>query len=217
MKYKNDENQKKRIIELHKNVQRILEPIEVDIPFAEHINFPAKSTRNRRDSERFIQLIKAVAFLRQKQKQVKEISGKRCIEADHYDYKIAYSIGLKVISETLDHISDRDRNVLRVCCELSDDLKKNGNTAVMTVKQIHEKASALGLDSEIGKNLYGQLDKLVEYEYLSDESQKFKRKKYYTVIFPYARDESGEIVNIRAPEIKEITTPDQLREKLLTN
>jgi ABC-type dipeptide/oligopeptide/nickel transport system ATPase component len=217
MKYKNDENQKKRIIELHKNVQRILEPIEVDIPFAEHINFPAKSTRNRRDSERFIQLIKAVAFLRQKQKQVKEISGKRCVEADHYDYKIAYSIGLKVISETLDHISDRARNVLRVCCELSDDLKKNGNTAVMTVKQIHEKASALGLDSEIGKNLYGQLDKLVEYEYLSDESQKFKRKKYYTVIFPYARDESGEIVNIRAPEIKEITTPDQLREKLLTN
>ena len=217
LKYKNDEHKKKRIIELHKNVQRVLEPIEVDIPFAEHIKFPAKWTRNRRDSERFIQLIKAVAFLRQKQKQVKEINGKRYIEADDHDYEIAYSIGFKIISETLDHISDRARNVLRVCCELSDDLKKNGNTAVMTVKQIQEKASALGLDSEIGKNLYVQLDKLVEYEYLSDDSPKFQRKRYFTVIFPYARDESGEIINISTPKIKEITTPDQLREKLLTN
>jgi hypothetical protein len=34
---------------------------------------------------------------------------------------------------------------------------------------------------------------------------------------PYARDDKGEIMNIGTPKIREITTPDQLREKLLTN
>jgi ABC-type dipeptide/oligopeptide/nickel transport system ATPase subunit len=217
IKYKNDEDQKKLLIELHKNVQRILEPIEVDIPFAEHIKFPAKSTRNRRDSERFIQLIKAVAFLRQKQKQVKEINGKRFIEADHYDYEIAFMIGLNVIAQTLDQFSERARNVLRVCCELTDDLKKAGQPMVITVRQIQEKAPTLGIEFRNRSDLDKQLKKLVDYEYLSLDQPKFNGKKNYTVIFDYVRDEKGEIMNIGTPEIRDITTPDQLREKLLTN
>ena len=217
IKYRNDEAQKKQIIELHKNVQRVLEPITVDIPFAEHINFPAKSTRNRRDSERFIQLIKAVAFLRQKQKQVKEINGKSYVEADDSDYQVAYTIGIKVIAATLDQISDRARNALRVCCELTDDLKKNGQPTVITAKQIQEKAPTLGLEFDNRQDLNKQLEKLAEHEYLSLDQPKFKGTKYYTVIFHYARDEKGEIMNISTPEIKEITTPDQIREKLLVS
>ena len=188
----------------------------VDIPFAEHIKFPAKSTRNRRDSERFIQLIKAVAFLRQKQKQVKEINGKRCIEADHYDYQIAFMVGLNVIAQTLDQFSERARNVLRVCCELTDDLKKAGQPTVITVRQIQEKAPTLGIEFRNRNDLDKQLKKLVDYEYLSLDQPKFNGKKNYTVIFDYVRDEKGEIINIGTPQIREITTPDQLREKLLT-
>ena len=217
IKFRNDEEQKKRIIELHKNVQRILEPIEINIPFAEHIKFPAKIARNRRDSARFIQLIKAVAFLKTKAKAGSKRIKAQYIEADDYDYQVAYSIGIKIMAATLDQISERARNVLRVCCELTDDLKKNGQPTIITVNQIQEKAPTLGLDFENRQDLYKQLDKLVEYEYLSFEQPKSKGTKYYTVIFRYARDENRELLNIRAPEIKEITTPDQIREKLALN
>ena len=62
---------KQRILELHRNIQRVLEPVEVNNPFGEHLTFPASTSRRQRDIGRFINLFKTVAFLRQMQKQQK--------------------------------------------------------------------------------------------------------------------------------------------------
>lgn len=105
LEYRKSEEEKKRVRELHHNIQRLLEPLQVDIPFAEHLSFPDKTTRNRRDSARFIQLIKTVAFLRQKQKQVKAKDEVQYIEADLHDYEVAYRLGIQVIKSTLAPIS----------------------------------------------------------------------------------------------------------------
>jgi energy-coupling factor transporter ATP-binding protein EcfA2 len=217
LKYKQGESEKKRILNLHHNIQRLLESVEVDIPFADHLNFPAKTTRNRRDSQRFIQLIKAVAFLRQKQKQIKLHDGEKIIEADPYDYEIAYNFGIKVISSTLDQISDRARDVLRVCCELADEMKQASQAPIFTVNRIQEKAPSLGLDFNNRQDLYKQLNKLAEYEYLTLDQPKRNGTKYYSVCFQYARDQFGKLLNISTPEIKEITTPEELKQKLLAN
>jgi ABC-type dipeptide/oligopeptide/nickel transport system ATPase component len=217
MKYCNNDAQKKQTLELHQNIQRILEPFKVNIPFAEHLHFPAKSTRNRRDSERFMQLIKAVAFIRQKQKPVKINDGEKYIEADVYDYEIAFKIGIKVIASTLDQISERARNVLRVCCELTDDLKKGGQQLWFTIKQLREKAPNLGLEFSNIQDLYKQLNALTEHEYLDLNQPQARGKKHYCVSFDYVRDQSGNLLNINTPEIKEITTPDELRQKLPAN
>lgn len=214
IKHRNSENDKIKILNLHHNIQRILEPIDVDIAFAQHLSFPARTTRNRRDSERFMQLIKTVAFLRQKQKEIKYHNDVKYIEADLYDYETAYYYGLPVISATLDQISERSKNVLRVCCSLMDDHIQKGQQLLFTVNQIQEKAPSLGLDLGSRPDLYKQLNALVEYEYLDLNQPKPKGIKYYTVIFNYVRDQGGNIINMETLETKDITTPDSLKNKL---
>ncbi|MCG7852395.1 MAG: hypothetical protein MIO92_07720, partial [Methanosarcinaceae archaeon] len=114
------QEKKTRILDLHHNVQRMLQSVYVSIPFGEDLSFPAKTTRHRRDSDRFINLIKTVAFLRQMQKEKKTINGVECIDADLDDYRIAYDIGMDIIRATLNTISNRAKNALTVCCELND-------------------------------------------------------------------------------------------------
>jgi hypothetical protein len=206
---------KKQILDLHHNVQRLLEQVEVNIPFAEHLSFPAKTSRHRRDSERFINLIKAVAFLRQKQKgEIKTLNGEKYIDAEIDDYKIAYDIGLEVIRATLNTISNRSKNVLRVCCELNDKYLAAKKDPLFSVTEIQETAAKLGLDFRNRTDLYKQLDKLEEYEYLERKQAQKKSTRYYKVCFAYERNDAGEIINIDTPDIKEILTPEQLQEKL---
>ena len=87
-----------RIIEAHHAAQRLLAPRVIVNPFASKLVFPDSLMRSRRDHERFVDLIAAVCFLRQFQKQEKEnrdgATGEtvRYIECDLVDYKIAYAI-----------------------------------------------------------------------------------------------------------------------------
>jgi DNA replication protein DnaC len=205
---------KQRILDLHHNVQRVLDPIEVNIPYAGLLSFPAKTARHRRDSDRFVNLIKAVAFLRQKQKEQETIHGIECISADTEDYRLAYSIGLGVIRETLSPISDRAKHAMMVCCELNDRLMEARKDPWFSVTDIQDTALDLDLDFGNRQDLYKQLDKLEEYEYIERRQGRKNATKYYKVCFPYERNDAGEIVNIDAPDFKEILTPDQLQERL---
>ena len=214
IKNRQNEYVKEKILTLHHNIQRILEPIDVDIPFAEHMTFPSRTTRNRRDSARFIQLIKTVAFLRQKQKPIKNHNGINYIEADLFDYEVAYFYGIEVLSATLDQISDRAKYALVVCCALMDDFRQKGQLGWFTAKQIQEKAPSLGLDFGNRDDLKKQLAILTEYEYLDENQPKPKGTKSYTVIFNYVRNQAGTIINLGTREIKEIITPDMLRQKI---
>ena len=206
---------KRQILDLHHNAQRLLEPMEINIPFAEHLSFPAKTTRHRRDSERFINLIKAVAFLRQKQKgEIKTLDKEKYIDAELTDYKIAYEIGLEVIRATLNTISNRSKDALRVCCDLNDKYVAAKKDPLFSVTEIQETAAKLDLDFRNRTDLYKQLDKLEEYEYLERKQARKNSIRYYKVLFAYERNEAGEIINIDLPDIKEILTPEQLKEKL---
>lgn len=206
---------KKEILDVHHNIQRLLEPVDVNIPFAEHLSFPAKTTRHRRDSERFINLIKAVAFLRQKQKgESKTLDGEKYIDAELTDYKIAYEIGLEVIRATLNTISNRSKGALRVCCDLNDEHLEAKKEPLFSVTEIQEKAQDLGLDFNNRTDLYKQLDKLEEYEYLECHRARKNAKRHYKVLFAYERNEDGGIINIDTPDVKEILTPTQLEERL---
>ena len=216
IEYRQNQQDAQNILNLHQDVQRILEPIEVSVPYAEHLSFPDSTTRNRRDAERFIELIKTVAFLRQKQKGIRVLYGTQYIEADDYDYEVAYSYGIPIISATLDRLTERAKNVLRVCCALMQDNlpQKPGHPPGFTTKQIREKAPSLGLDLNNQSDLYKQLNALAEYEYLDmNQPKPPKGTKYYTVLFQPVKDQWGNIINIDSPQTSFITTPDELRAK----
>lgn len=87
-----------RIIARHHAAQRLLRPLLIVNPFAEHLDFPRSLVRTRRDHERFVDLIACVCFLRQYQKKSnrsRDPKGEREIEyleCDIEDYRIAYAI-----------------------------------------------------------------------------------------------------------------------------
>ncbi len=87
-----------RIIARHHAAQRLLRPLLIVNPFAEHLDFPRAIIRTRRDHERFIDLIACVCFLRQYQKQSRRTSDAESgaeveyVECDTEDYRIAYAI-----------------------------------------------------------------------------------------------------------------------------
>ncbi len=62
-----------RIIKRHHNAQRLLRPLQVINPYAEHLTYPSESLRARRDHKKYLSLIKAIAFIHQYQREIKSI------------------------------------------------------------------------------------------------------------------------------------------------
>ena len=56
------------MVGLHRNAQRLLEPVAVVNPFAEQLTFADTATRTRRDHAKYLGLIRAVTFLHQHQR-----------------------------------------------------------------------------------------------------------------------------------------------------
>ena len=102
----------------HHNAQRLLESVRVVIPFAKDLTFPDRYLRTRRDHERFLSLIEAVAFLHQFQRPKREtvIRGETVsyIEATPEDYEHAYELALKVLWVSLDELSRWGRELIDI-------------------------------------------------------------------------------------------------------
>ena len=194
---KSNKKEKEKIVELQRDVQRCLEKIDVSIPFADKLTFPKNTTRHRRDVNRFLQLVKVVGFLHQKQKFTIENNGNKYIEADLRDYAIAYNYGIPILKNTLNKISQRAKDALVVCCALADE---KGKAVSFTTKEIQEKAPQLGCDFNNRNDLYKQLNVLTEFEYLDYDQTRKGTTKYYTVCFDYVRSEDGTIINASSAE-----------------
>jgi hypothetical protein len=101
-RYRNEETVIPAIVAKHRAAQRLLENVAIVNGFSRHLDFPDTLMRTRRDHERFLDLIAAVCFLRQFQKEAKEENGLRYVSCDIEDYKIAYRIMVDgVLSSTM--------------------------------------------------------------------------------------------------------------------
>jgi DNA primase len=106
----------------HHNMQRLLKSIRVVIPFVHAVNFPADWLRTRRDHQRFLNLIEAVAFLHQHQREVKHTEeGMNYIEATIADYTIAFELAQAVMGESLTEMKPPQREVLEACRRLQEE------------------------------------------------------------------------------------------------
>lgn len=90
----------------HHNAQRLLEPVLVFIPYVEHITFPDRWLRTRRDHERFLCLIEVAAFWHQHQRERGQTEdGSTYVLADLEDYRLAYRLAQDVLATTLHELS----------------------------------------------------------------------------------------------------------------
>lgn len=111
-----DELAKEEVIAKHHAAQRLLEPLVVVNPYAEYLSFPAHSLRARRDHKKYLMLIKAVAFLHQKQRKVKESArgGQtfKYIEVCREDIALANELAKRILSHSLDELTAQARTLL---------------------------------------------------------------------------------------------------------
>lgn len=219
--YLAEQKRREEIKKLHWNIQRLLKPIMVDVPYADLIDFPASQTRHRRDSQRFIELIKGVAFLHQYQKEIKEAGdGIKYIEADHRDYAIAYTLANEVLRATLSELSERAWKVLEVCCYVGYEKMSNANpdvkeeTGGFTRKEIKKKAKELKIDIGDFRNFTKQLESLADAEYLEIlQGGQGKTYRYALRFKDFEVLKNGKI-KIQKPLIENLTTPEELRKKM---
>lgn len=66
------EQEKNDLKKLYQNAQKLLEPVEVKVPYDLAINLPQNWLRTRRDHERFLSLVKVITLLYQYQRPQKD-------------------------------------------------------------------------------------------------------------------------------------------------
>ena len=100
--------------ELLRNVQRVLKPIKVINPFAEHLELPQSVFKPRRTNAHYLQFIEAITFYKQYQRERKydETTGEEYIETTIEDIKEANNLITEVLMRKSDTITGAARNHL---------------------------------------------------------------------------------------------------------
>ena len=108
---------KKRIVALHRNAQRLLRPLLVANPYAEQLTFIDDKTRTRRDHMKYLTLIRAIALLHQYQREVKTVNHQgevlSYIEVTPADIETANRLANEVLGRSLDELPPQTRMLLK--------------------------------------------------------------------------------------------------------
>ena len=108
--------QRERIVARHRNAQRLIEPMPVVIPEGDHIAFPDHATRHRRDHQKLLSLICALALLHQHQRHQDSIEvGEhtvRYVEASPDDIALGVRLAERVLARGGDDLAPQTRRLL---------------------------------------------------------------------------------------------------------
>jgi post-segregation antitoxin (ccd killing protein) len=159
---------RKQLIQLHRNAQRLLRPLLVANPFAEQLTFIDDKTRTRRDHMKYLTLIRSIALLHQYQREVKTIihngQALKYIEVTLSDIEIANKLAHEVLGRTLEELPPQT-------CTLLKQIKAMVTAAceAQGIEQEHHRFSRRDVReySQWGNTqLRVHLDRLVDYEYV---------------------------------------------------
>jgi DNA primase catalytic core len=110
------------LLKTHQDAQRLLEPLAVVNPYANCLTFLDDRTRTRRDHEKYLTLIDAIALLHQHQRTIKTIASNgatlRYIEAQISDIALANELAHEVLGRTLDELPPQTRKLLSLLVSL---------------------------------------------------------------------------------------------------
>jgi len=163
--------EREAVLTLHRNAQRLLQPLKVVNPFADRLTFLDDKTRTRRDHMKYLSLIRAIALLHQYQREVKTIEhrGKQVhyIEVEPGDIAIANRLAADVLGRTLDELPPQTRKLLTALhAWVKDECARQGILRCdfrFTRRQVRE------LTGWGDTQLRVHLDRLSELEYLMEQ------------------------------------------------
>jgi DNA primase catalytic core len=187
-----------RIKTRHHNAQRMLEPMKVFIPYADKIAFPTQWLRTRRDNERFLCLIEAIAFLHQHQRERGELSnGKPYVMANLQDYRLAYELAQDVLSSTFHELTREARSLWELLVPYVNTRdSRRPKDVVFTLKDLRP------VTNYANHQLRRGLQELVEMEYAVQlQSQNGVPAQFSLLAF-----------DLQQGTLPGLTTPDQLEQ-----
>jgi DNA primase catalytic core len=110
------------VLAVHRNAQRLLEPVHVVNPYAPQLTFVDARTRTRRDHEKYLTLIDVVAFLHQHQRAHRTVEqGGRAltyIAVTLDDIAVANRLADAVLGRSLDELPPQARKLLGLLTQL---------------------------------------------------------------------------------------------------
>lgn len=118
---------KQRLTRLHQNAQRLLRSVKVVNPYADQLTFLDDKTRTRRDHEKYLALIDAIALLHQYQREIKREryvgDGDKetlieYVEVSLDDIALANRLAHEVLGRTLDELPPQTRKLLKLIGEM---------------------------------------------------------------------------------------------------
>jgi DNA primase catalytic core len=109
--------EREEILKVHRNAQRLLQPLLVANPYARELTFLDSQTRTRRDHTKYLTLIRSIALLHQHQRPVKTAADHRgkpvsYIEVTVSDIEIANRLAHEVLGRSLDELPPQTRRLL---------------------------------------------------------------------------------------------------------
>jgi hypothetical protein len=108
--------QRQEILRLHRNAQRLLQPLTIVNPYAKELTFPDTMMRSRRDQMKYLTLIRAIALLHQYQRPIEKTTfGSKTvsyIEATLDDIDVANRLVEEILGRSLDELQPQTRRLL---------------------------------------------------------------------------------------------------------
>jgi DNA primase catalytic core len=149
-----------------KNAQRLLQPVPVLNPYAPGLTFPSGRTRNRRDHEKYLTLIDAIALLHQHQRaRGQHVVRDRVVEyiaVTLDDIALANQIAPEVLGRSLDELPPQTRRLLEYIRDLVKRKTESGKTAsIFSRKEVRDLCGWSLTQVRV------HLERLVELEYLA--------------------------------------------------
>ena len=110
---------------VHRNAQRLLKPLLIVNPYADGLKFAAHRVESRREYEKYLSLIEAIAFLKQRQREIKRLP--------------CGSQELEYVEVTREDIAEADKLMGEAVGDQGDDLSKSSRQLLDLIRQMAEK------------------------------------------------------------------------------
>jgi len=160
-----------RVLRKHHNLQRLLQPLDVVNPYSEQLTYGDDRLQGRRDQPKYLNLIKAVAFLRQGLKTIMTSEqGREYIRVEVEDIRLANELAVEILGMSLDELSTPGRDLLlqieaMVAGLLSaEERGSNGTAIIFTRREVRE------FSGWANARIHRYMRELVDFEHVVKES-----------------------------------------------
>jgi len=176
--------ERKDLLKKLRDAQRLLAPVEVINPFAPALTFATARTRNRRDHEKYLTLIDAIALLHQHQRaRGQHVVNGRVVEfiaVTLEDIALANELAPEVLGRSLDELPPQTRRLLGCIRELMKQKRKERGAKAATTFSRKELRDLCGWSLT---QVSVHLERLVALEYLALRHGRLGSAFVYEILF----------------------------------